>query len=119
MNSSSTEKTSPNLGADFEEVGKILERNDSQLDQDNRNRKISGFSINEYISRNGWKVEKLPTFEHLQISATPRYFYTFIHNYKKLRRCAPQLIPEVVSKDTANNSPHELGRTTVHAIICQ
>jgi len=68
MDSSSTEKTSPNLGADFEEVGKILERNDSQLDQDNRNRKISGFSINEYISRNGWKVEKLPTFEHLQIS---------------------------------------------------
>ena len=74
MDPSSTETTAPNLGADFEEVGKILERNDSQADQENRERKISGFSINEFISRNGWKVEKLPTFEHLQISDLTQSF---------------------------------------------
>ena len=34
----------------------------------NRHRNTSGSSINEFITRNGWNVEKLPTFEHLYIS---------------------------------------------------
>ena len=36
--------------------------------ESNRHRNTSGSSSNEFITRNGLKVEKLPTFDHLYIS---------------------------------------------------
>ena len=43
-------------------------KSDVEMEDDVRERKTSGYFIHEFISRNGWNVEKLPTFHHLHIS---------------------------------------------------
>ena len=43
-------------------------KTDVEIDDELRERKTSGYFIHEFISRNGWNVEKLPTFHHLHVS---------------------------------------------------
>ena len=69
------EVSTNDLETDIEDVKKILvsqdeqdgEKQKSEINID-RERKTSGYSVHEFISRKGWKVEKLPTFDHLHIS---------------------------------------------------
>ena len=51
---------------DKEEKRKLT--TDVEMEDELRERKTSGFFIHEFITRNGWNVEKLPTFHHLHIS---------------------------------------------------
>ena len=70
--------TKNDLETDIEDVKKVLvsqeeqdeDKQKSEIHSDGvfRERKTSGYSIHEFISRNGWNVEKLPTFDHLHIS---------------------------------------------------
>ena len=41
---------------------------DAEMEDELRDRKTSGYFIHEFITRNGWNVEKLPTFHHLHVS---------------------------------------------------
>ena len=43
-------------------------KTDVEMNDELRERKTSGYFIHEFISRNGWNVEKLPTFHHLHVS---------------------------------------------------
>ena len=47
--------------------GNGTEEKETTNDNVFRERKTSGFSLNEFISRNGWNVEKLPTFHHIHV----------------------------------------------------
>jgi hypothetical protein len=70
--------TTNDLETDIEDVKQMLvsqeeqdeDKEKSEINSDDvfRERKTSGYSIHEFISRKGWKVEKLPTFDHLHIS---------------------------------------------------
>lgn len=70
--------TTNDLETDIEDVKQMLvsqeeqdeDKQKSEINSDDvfRERKTSGYSIHEFISRKGWKVEKLPTFDHLPTS---------------------------------------------------
>ena len=77
-NTSNGKEATESCGSETEDVQKILdsegehdekkEENEKDIEGIFRERKTSGSSINEFITRHGWKVEKLPTFHHLHIS---------------------------------------------------